>query len=158
MSKNKNTTDIKIVHTERHAQELKALYKISRILTEGTQQKQALAEVLDVLHCDLGMSRGTIVLLSPDSSQLSVEIAHNISDRQKRTARFKMGEGVTERVVQTGKPMVVPKVYRYHLIICAFFARRFAQGNINRYMPMIYKNNKNHLTFRLLLYINIVIK
>jgi Nif-specific regulatory protein len=97
-------------HAPRHVRELEALYKISRILAEGRRQKQVLSEVLDTLHNDLGMSRGIITLLSPDGTQLSAEVAHNLSERQRRTIRYRMGEGVTGRVVQTQKAMVIPKV------------------------------------------------
>ena len=102
--------DIKMTDAPRHVRELEALYKISRILAEGRHQRQVLSEVLDTLHNDLGMSRGIITLLSPDGSQLSAEVAHNLSERQRRTIRYRMGEGVTGRVVQTQKAVVVPKI------------------------------------------------
>jgi len=97
-------------HAARHVGELEALYAISRILSGGARQRQMLAEVLDVLHDRLGMTRGTIALLSPDASELLIEVAHNLSDRQFRQIRFRKGEGIIGRVVQTGKPAIVPKV------------------------------------------------
>lgn len=127
MSKKKINIDKQATHAERHVLELEALYKISHILTEGAGQKQALTEVLDVLHCDLGMLRGAIVLVSPDRRQITVEIAHDISDRHKTNASFKIGEGITGRVVQTGKPMVVPKVSQEPL-----FLNRLGRKNLGK--------------------------
>jgi len=131
MVKKRIGIDKKRAHAERHVLELEALYKISRILTEGARQKQALAEVLDVLHCDLGMSRGVIVLLSSDGRQISVEIAHDISVRQKRSVRFKIGEGITGRVVQTGKPMVVPKVSQEPLFLDRLGRKKLGKDEIS---------------------------
>ncbi len=95
---------------ERHARELDALHSISQILTAGSAQREMLSEVLDVLEDRLGMSRGTIMLLNPDRSQLLIEVAHNLSDAQRKAVRYELGEGITGRVVETGRPAVVPKV------------------------------------------------
>jgi Nif-specific regulatory protein len=94
----------------RSRRELEALHEISRILTSGASQREMLGEVLDVLAGHLGMTRGTIVLVSPDHAELLIEVAHNISDRQMRAVRYKVGEGIFGRVVETGKPAIVPKV------------------------------------------------
>ncbi len=109
--------EIKLAHAERHTRELEALYKISRILAEGQNDRQVFSAVLDTLHNDLGMSRGTVVLLSPDGSHISVEVAHDITEKQRRTIKYQLGEGVTGRVVQSGKPMVVPKVSQEPLFL-----------------------------------------
>ncbi|MFA6134790.1 MAG: nif-specific transcriptional activator NifA [Phycisphaerae bacterium] len=111
-------------HNDRHIRELQALYKISQILATGSRQKQVLAEVLDVLHSELGMSRGTLMLLSPDSSELVIEVAHNLSETQRRAVRYRLGEGITGRVVQTGKPAVVPKVSQEPLFLDRLHRRR----------------------------------
>ncbi len=90
--------------------ELETLYKISNILAMGIHQKQMLAEVLDILDCELGMSQGTITLLSSDRNEIMVDVAHNLPKLQNRMIRYQMGEGITGRVVQDGKPIIVPKV------------------------------------------------
>jgi len=109
---------------ERHVRELEALFTISRILAGEGQQRQVLGEVLDVLHNELGMTRGTILLLSPDGQELIAEVVHNLSPRQQRAVRYRMGEGITGRVVQTGKPAVVPKVSEEPLFLDKVHGRR----------------------------------
>ena len=94
----------------RTQRELRALYRISHILTTDVRQKQMLAEVLDVMDAELGMMRGTILLLSPDGRELMSEVAHNLAEAERTAIRYQLGEGVTGRVVQTGKPQIVPKV------------------------------------------------
>ena len=96
--------------SDKHIRELEALYRISQVLASGTHQRPMLTEVLDVLHSQLGMTRGTIMLLSPDSDQLMIEVAQNLSEKQRRAVRYLRGEGITGRVVQGGNPAIVPKV------------------------------------------------
>jgi len=100
----------KSIGTWRHVRELETLYKISHILALGTRQRQALAEILDTLDSDLGMHRGTVTLLAPDSAEITIDVAHNLPQEQSRKVRYRMGEGVTGKVMETGKPMIVPKV------------------------------------------------
>jgi Nif-specific regulatory protein len=102
---------------KRHDQELQALFRISQILAAGSGQRQMLAEVLDVLANDLAMMRGTIALLMPDGRELSVEVAHNLPDRQRRAVKYRLGEGIFGRVVQTAKPMIVPRVSQEPLFL-----------------------------------------
>ena len=106
------TTELqdKLAHAQRHVRELEVLYKISRILAEGVRQREMLGELLELLHDELGMTSGTVLLLSPDSSELMIEVGHNLTDSQRAAVRYRMGEGIVGRVVQTGKPVIVPKV------------------------------------------------
>ena len=123
MGKTASDTD-RSRHGERHVRELDALYKISQVLASRKGQRAILASVLDILHGELGMTRGTIMLLSPDAKELVVEIGHNLSDRQRRAVRYRMGEGIIGRVVQTGKPAVVPKVSEEPLFLDRVHKRR----------------------------------
>jgi len=97
-------------HGTQHAKELEALYRISRLINAGIPQKQMFAEVLDILATELGMTSGTITLVSPDNRELLVEVAHNLPEKKRLTARYRIGEGITGRVVETGKPAIIPKV------------------------------------------------
>jgi len=94
----------------RHDRELGCLYRISQVLATGRRQRQMLAEVLDVLHRELDMTHGTIMLVSPDGEELLVEVGQDLSEQQRRSVRYRMGEGIAGRVVQTGQPAVVPRI------------------------------------------------
>ncbi len=87
--------------------QLDALYQISQILASGRRQREILAEVLDVLDDRLGMIRGTIMLLSPSGEELFLEVAHNVPATQAGSVRYRRGEGITGRVVESGQPIVV---------------------------------------------------
>ena len=109
---------------DKQSRELDALFQISQMLAAGTRQRSALAEVLDILHSELGMTRGAIMLVSPDRTELTVEVAHNMSPAQLRKVRYRTGEGISGRVVETGKPAVVPKVSQEPLFLDRLRRRR----------------------------------
>jgi Nif-specific regulatory protein len=94
----------------RHAGELEALYSTSRVLISDMSQQQMLEEVLDILDRDLDMKRGTIMLLSPDGTELVFDVAHSVSHSQGRAVRYQPGEGINGRVLQSNQPAVVPKI------------------------------------------------
>jgi Nif-specific regulatory protein len=124
---NKETYINNPVESNRHLNELETLYKINQILTEGTPQDQTLSEVLNMLDSDLGMTRGAITLLSPAGNQIMIEAVHNFPEEQKKKIKYSIGEGVTGKVMQSGKPMIVPKVSQEPL-----FLDRFERWNITK--------------------------
>jgi Nif-specific regulatory protein len=115
----------------RHARELEALYRISRIISSGARQKTMLQEVLDVLRQEMGMTRGTVVLLSPDGQELHVEVGLETSESQRRSVRYRKGEGITGRVVQMGKPAVVPRVSQEPLFLDRLHRRKLSKQEIS---------------------------
>jgi len=91
------------------AGEFAALYAIAQILGAQSGQREILAQVLEVLEVRLGMTRGTIMLLSLDGTELVIEAAKDAPSAPE-DARYRRGEGVTGRVLQTGQPAIVPRI------------------------------------------------
>lgn len=89
-------------------EEISLLYEINEALNENTDMKKALYKVLDILSESLNLMRGTVTLLDPMTKEIRIEVAHGISDRAVRRAKYKLGEGITGKVIQTGEPAVVP--------------------------------------------------
>jgi len=114
-------------YTVRPVPQLETLYKVSQILAAGVRQQEALTAVLDMLDKDLGLARGTITLLSLDGNEIRIEAAHDLSLEQSRRITYRIGEGVTGRVMQTGNPMIVPKVSQEPL-----FLNRFERWNVTK--------------------------
>ena len=88
--------------------DITCLYEVSLAIHSTLELKEALYKVLDLLAEHLGMNRGSITLLNPETSEIHIEVAHGISSREKTKGRYKMGEGITGRVIETGRPMAVP--------------------------------------------------
>jgi len=86
------------------------LYEIASVLTETIDLKKALYSVLEILSKSLDMKRGTITILNPLRDEIQIEVAHGLSQSAMQRGKYKPGEGVTGRVIQQGKPFVVPKI------------------------------------------------
>jgi Nif-specific regulatory protein len=108
--------------------ELTALYEISKALASSLDLKVTSHKIMEILATVLGMQRGTLTLLNPETGELAIEVAYGLSSEQQARGRFKIGEGVTGRVFETGEPMIVPDIGKEPL----FLNRTQSRGDINR--------------------------
>lgn len=103
-----------------YVHQLDTLYHISSLLAIGTRQREVLAEVLDLLDKELGMNRGTITLLPLGGSESNIEIAHNFPEEHSKNVSYQIGEGITGKVLETARAMIVPKVSEEPLFLNRF--------------------------------------
>jgi|WetSurMetagenome_2_1015567.scaffolds.fasta_scaffold00079_14 Nif-specific regulatory protein len=89
---------------------LATLYRIAQLLSSGGSIESIMEGVLDVLETHAGMKRGMISILNPENSELAVDVGRGISESGKRRGRYRLGEGITGKVVATGRPIAVPKL------------------------------------------------
>ncbi len=94
----------------RRVRELQMLLELSRILDRSLDLKEVCQPALEALAHHLGMVRGTLTLLNRLSGEIQIEAAYGLSERQLQLGRYRLGEGITGRVVETGKPEVVPRI------------------------------------------------
>jgi Nif-specific regulatory protein len=97
-------------------QKLTSLLEISQALSGSLQLKAALHRVLEVLERHHRVIRSTVTLLNDDTGELHIEASNGISADGDR-ARYKLGEGITGRVVESGKLVIVPQVSREPLFL-----------------------------------------
>ncbi len=95
---------------ERKITELSLLFEISQNLDQSMDLRAVVHPVLEAIAKHMGMMRGTLTLLDPNSGEIHIEAAHGLSQRQKERGRYLPGEGVTGLVVRTGRPAVVPHI------------------------------------------------
>ena len=96
---------------------LSDLLELSRTLSSTLNLKAALARVLEILEENHRTLSGGIMLLDESTGELAIEAASGIDAQTARRARYKLGEGITGRVVQSGKPVVVPQVSQEPLFL-----------------------------------------
>ena len=94
----------------RKVEELSLLFEISQNLDRSLDLREVVNPVLKAMAKHMGMMRGTLTLLDPDSGEIYIESAHGLSDRQMERGRYRPGEGVIGLVVKTGHPAVVPRI------------------------------------------------
>jgi len=91
----------------RDARRLSTLLEVSQALSGTLNLKAAMQRVLQTLIRHHSVVRGMVTLLR--EGELQVEAVEGFEDRA-RSIRIKLGDGITGKVVESGKPIVVPRV------------------------------------------------
>ena len=102
---------------------LSALSDVGRALASGAELRASLERALEKLEQHRGIVRGAVFLLDEAAADIGVEAAVGIPAEGLR-ARYKVGEGVVGRVVQSGRPVVIPATAREPLVMNRAFQRR----------------------------------
>ncbi|AEJ61111.1 transcriptional regulator, NifA, Fis Family [Spirochaeta thermophila DSM 6578] len=95
---------------EKKVGELSLLFEVSQLLAQTIDVREVLQPVLRLIAEQLGMNRGTITLLNRNTGEIVIEEAYGLSESQKLRGRYRIGEGVTGKVVQSGRPIVIPRI------------------------------------------------
>ncbi|MFA7257017.1 MAG: sigma 54-interacting transcriptional regulator, partial [Kiritimatiellales bacterium] len=91
--------------------ELAILYQISQAAaTRPHTISELLLEVLDIMETELGVSRGTFTLRKPDTDVFIIEASRGLTAEEKKRGQYKLGEGITGRVAQTGQSALIPDI------------------------------------------------
>ncbi|MEN3336315.1 MAG: Nif-specific regulatory protein [Blastocatellia bacterium] len=102
---------------------LSTLLEVSQALSGTLNLKAALHRVLEILEQQHGMIRSAVMLLNEATSELTIEAANGITADGQRQ-RYRLGEGIMGRVVESSKPIVVPMVSREPLFLHRAAPRR----------------------------------
>ena len=86
---------------------LTTLQEISQVLSSAAELRHALERVLEKLERDHEAVRSAVMALGDDGHEINIEASVGIS-AEGRLARYRVGEGIIGRVVQSGRPIVVP--------------------------------------------------
>ena len=91
-------------------EELSLLFEISQILDQSMDLNLVIHPVLKAVTDQLGMLRGTITLLDRQTGDIFIEAAYGLSQSQREKGRYKLGEGITGKVVESGQPRIIPRI------------------------------------------------
>ena len=94
----------------RQLEELSLLFSISQILDQSLDIKQVIDPVLEAVAENFQMLRGTISLFDSTSKEIFIESAYGLSREEMEKGQYKLGEGITGRVVETGIPRIIAKI------------------------------------------------
>jgi Nif-specific regulatory protein len=91
-------------------EEITLLYEITNALNEHMDLRKSLYKVLDILSSSLNMVQGTITILNPLRNEINIEVAHGLTQSTMNRVKYKLGEGITGKVIETGKAVSIPKI------------------------------------------------
>ena len=85
------------------------LADINAALVGARNSRAGLQRALELLAQRQRVLQASVVLKDPDSDQLQIAASEGLTAEGQR-ATWAVGEGVTGRVVQTGRPVVIPQI------------------------------------------------
>ena len=87
---------------------INVLKKISHLVAKRASVPDLIRQILDVLHTEMGLLRGTVTLREGD--MLVIEASQGLSKNEVERGTYRVGEGITGKVAQDAKPRVIPDV------------------------------------------------
>ena len=94
----------------RNLEELSLLFEISQLLDQSMEIRHVVQPVLKAVTEHLRTLRATLTLLNRDTGEILIEEAYGLSDSERERGRYRLGEGITGKVVQSGKARVIPRI------------------------------------------------
>ena len=85
------------------------LHEIGEVLGPSSSFEDAVHEILQLLCERADMQRGTLSI-TQDDSEVAIDIAYGLTKSEIERGRYKIGEGIIGRVVQSAKPVIVPRI------------------------------------------------
>src|SRR4051812_231277 len=92
----------------RESRRLSTLLEVSQALSGTLNLRSALHRVLEVLAKHHGTVR-SLVVLQHENNELHVEAADGL-DAPSHAVRYRVGEGIVGKVVESSRPIVIPRV------------------------------------------------
>ncbi len=90
--------------------DLTCLYDITRELASSRDLSDCLEKSMKILSSSKRMENGTVTIVNPVTGKLEIEVAFGITAEGRRRGKYKIGEGITGRVVASGEPIIVPHI------------------------------------------------
>ncbi len=95
---------------EKEITTLTCLYEITKVLALSIDLNDCLKKAMAVLTGYMNFKNGTVTIVNPLNGQLEIEVAQGLTAEARKRGVYKIGEGITGRVVATGEPIIVPQI------------------------------------------------
>src|SRR5687767_2824798 len=97
--------------------ELAALAELGRVLGTGPHLSGALSRVVEHLEEMVGASSVGVWLRDQADAELRLVAATGVTWQSRQRTRHQVGDAITSRVVESGRPVVVPRVSKEPLFV-----------------------------------------
>ena len=89
---------------------LSPLFQMSKVVLENEDLTETLSLLLKIMKEDMNVTRGIINLYNSRTGKIFIHDSIGLSEEEKTRGIYSIGEGITGKVVETGKPMIVPRI------------------------------------------------
>lgn len=110
MEVRRTDSPMNIAEPSRGIRELTLLFEISKRLGESLDLESVLKPILELMAEHMEMVRGTLTVLNRKTGEIVIEEAYGLEPQEKAKGKYRVGEGITGMVIDTGKPAIVPRI------------------------------------------------
>lgn len=121
--------------------EIKLLYDISDILISRKSVREAIREVLHFITDGLHLKKSFITIVEKSTGEIFIEEAIGLSEHEKKRGTYRPGEGITGRVVENGKPVIIENISKSDIFLDKTKSRSKQERNGTSFIavPITYK-------------------
>lgn len=91
-------------------EELLVVREAVSLLAKSLDEAYVVREILHLLSEFLGLNRGRVIRPDPATGDLVITHAYGLTRDEMRRGRYRLGEGITGRVMETGETIIVQDV------------------------------------------------
>ncbi|MHA1835979.1 MAG: sigma 54-interacting transcriptional regulator, partial [Candidatus Odinarchaeia archaeon] len=95
---------------------LSILIEINQVVSRTLDLKESLQATLKILQKSYHIKSGAVFLMNEDSEELNMTASVGYRSNLAKT-KYRLGEGLTGRIAETGKPIIVPQVSKEPLFL-----------------------------------------
>lgn len=118
------------LNVSNEVKELRLLFEISRLFDGRGEVQPKLDEALALMARHTGLGRGAVALVDPDGRGISLAAAVGLQPDELGRGHYRLGEGITGRVIETGQAMVAPNLSQEPLFLNRTGARDLVKERI----------------------------
>ncbi len=96
---------------------LRFLFEVTQVLNRSLSLDESIGCVLRKMAEHMDMLRGTLTILNRETGEIEIDHAYGLSSEERSRGRYRLGEGVTGRVVESGKPAIVARISQEPLFL-----------------------------------------
>ena len=116
--------DNKVNNSIHYKNAIHMLYEISDALKPGTDFDKVIQSVLQIMSIEMEMHRGMVTILNRKTGEIFIEESFGLSDNEISRGRYLLGEGITGKVVESGKPMIIHNISKEPMFLNKTNARK----------------------------------
>jgi len=89
---------------------LQILFRINQVIADNADLTTLVSIILDGMRQQMRMQRGAMMLYDRHSDAIFIHDSFGLSDEERGRGIYAPGEGITGKVVETGKAVIIPRL------------------------------------------------
>jgi Nif-specific regulatory protein len=89
---------------------LSPLFQMSKVVVENESLTDTLSILLKIMREDMGVLKGMVNLYNSKTGKIFIHDSIGLSEEEETRGVYSVGEGITGKVVESGKTIVVPRI------------------------------------------------